>query len=170
LKSQPSNGYEPKSIHHKFSPSKSKAILQSIKSNLGPAYSITHLGHAAVILTTLKFKPPQDRPLDQKRLFSVIPINGRRYLDAKQPKSADAIPLCRALSAIEFQDVERYIYSDDDSKEEVQAKLKIACEEARRSYQRIRDQKSLLTESFSVPEALATAKSVTINRDVLGGY
>lgn len=74
------------------------------------------------------------------------------------------------MSAIEFQDVERYIYSDDDSKEEVQAKLKIACEEARRSYQRIRDQKSLLTESFSVPEALATAKSVTINRDVLGGY
>lgn len=68
--------------------------------------------------------------------------------------------MCRAMSAIEFRDVERYIYTNEDTTEEVRAKLKIACEEARRSYQRIREQKSLLTESFSVAEVMATVKFV----------
>ncbi len=66
--------------------------------------------------------------------------------------------MCRAIGAVEFPDVERYILSEEPNKDEVQQKLKIACEEARRSYQRIREQDSLLTESFAVAMAMATAK------------
>ena len=111
-------------------------------------------------MTLLKAKPPDERPLPhQKTLVSPLFINGRRYLDPSQPKSTDHIPMCRAVSAIEFRDVERYICTADDSKTEIREKLKIACEEARRSYQRIREQKSLLTESFAVMEVVANAKS-----------
>ena len=160
LKVQSKEGYEPASIHHVLSPEQSKAILRSVKEKLGPTYSITYLGHAATLMTMLKFKPPHDRPSDQKHVVSPLFINGRRYLDPQQPKSLDHIPMCQAIGAVEFRDVERYTLSEEPKKKEVQQKLKIACEEARRSYQRVREQDSLLTESFAVADAMATAKSV----------
>ena len=67
--------------------------------------------------------------------------------------------MCRAISGIEFLDVDRYIRTDEDEKQTIRRKLAIACEEARRSYQRIREQRSLLTESFAVAEVMATAKN-----------
>ena len=85
-------------------------------------------------------------------------MNGRRYLDSSRKKAKDYVPLCRAFGAIEFRDVDSYILSDEPSKEEVQGKLKIACEEARRSYQGIREQESILTESISVAESMATTR------------
>lgn len=160
LKVQSGDGYEPASIHHVLSPEQSKAVLRSVKKKLGPTYSVTYLGHAATVMTMLRFKPPHDKPSDQDHVVSPLFVNGRRYLDSQQPKSSDHIPMCRAIGAVEFRDVERYILSKDPNKEEVQQKLKIACEEARRSYQRIREQDSLLTESFAVMEAMATPMSV----------
>lgn len=110
-----------------------------------------------MVMTALQFKSPQERP-SSNRFVSPLFINGRRYLDPKhEPKPY--IPMCRAIGAVEFRDVDRYMVSEDASKEEIQQKLRLACEEARRSYQAIREQRSLLTESFSVAEFMATAKN-----------
>ena len=66
--------------------------------------------------------------------------------------------MCRAIGAIEFRIVDRYQLSGTDSREEVRRKLKIACEEARRSYQAIREEESMLTKSFAVAEYMGTAE------------
>jgi hypothetical protein len=145
------------SIQTVFTAAESRAIMESIKTKIGPAFSITHLGHAAMVMTALQFKSPQERP-SSNRFVSPLFINGRRYLDPKhEPKPY--VPMCRAIGAVVFRDVDRYMVSEDASKEEIQQKLRLACEEARRSYQAIREQQSLLTESFSVAELMATAKN-----------
>lgn len=154
---QAEDGYRPMSIHQSFSPEKSNALLRSVKEKLGPDSSITYLGHAAMVLTMLRLKPPRDRPSDQNRIVSPVFANGRKYLEIEQPKSANHVPMCRAMNAVEFCDVEKIVISNGSSHEETQQKLKRACEEARRSYQRIRKKNSLLTESFFVAETMVTA-------------
>ena len=152
--------YMPKAIHKRFSVKESNAILLAVKEELGRACSVTHLGHAAMVMTVLKFKPVQDRPTHADHLASPLFINGRRYLDQGVAESQRYISLCRAISAIEFRDVESYILSDNACKEEVQKKLRLACTEAFRSYRAVRDQKSVLTESFCMAEYMARAKYV----------
>lgn len=68
--------------------------------------------------------------------------------------------MCKAISANAFRDVGRYILSDNASREEVHGKLILACAEAFRSYQAVRDQKLVLTESFSMAEYMARAKYI----------
>lgn len=161
--------YSPKAIHKRFSVEKSNAILGTVKKELGKTGSVTHLGHAAMVMTMLKFKPVQERPTNATRILSPLFINGRRYLDQNFPGSQNYISLCRAFSTIEFRDVDGYILSDNASKEEVQAKLRLACAEAFRSYQAVQDQKSLLTESISMAEYRAKAKYIqpTFDRAIL---
>lgn len=154
------DGYMPKAIHKRFSVEESDAIFLGVKNKLGKACSVTHLGHAAMVMTMLKFKPVSERPTHGDHLVSPLFINGRRYLDQGVPGSHSHISLCRAFSAIEFRDVESYILSDNASREEVQGKLRLACAEAFRSYQAVRDQKSVLTESLSVAEHMARAKTM----------
>ena len=154
------DGYKPKAIHKRFSVEDSNAILLAVKEKLGKACTVTHLSHAAMVMTMLKFKPVQERPTHGAHLVSPLFINGRRYLDQSVPGSQSYISLCRAISAIEFRNVEGYILSDSASKEEVQGKMRLACAEALRSYQVVRNQKSVLTESFSVAEYMATAKYI----------
>ncbi|CAF9932534.1 MAG: trichothecene 15-O-acetyltransferase [Alectoria fallacina] len=153
------DGYMPKAIHKRFSVKESNAILLAVKEKIGEACFVTQLGHAAMVMTMLKFKPVQERPTHGAQLVSPLFINGRRFLDQCFPPSQNYISMCRAISAISFRNVENYILSDNESKEEVQGKLKLACAEAFRSYQAVRDQKSVLTESFSVAEHIARAKN-----------
>ena len=68
------------------------------------------------------------------------------------------IPMCRAIGAIEFRGLDRYILSKDDKRAKMQRKLQIACDEAWYSYDRVRQQTSLLTESFNMGEFMADAK------------
>ena len=154
------DGYMPKAIHKRFSVEESKVILLAVKEKLGKACSITHLGHAAMVMTMLKFKPAQERPAPGAPLVSPLFMNGRRYLDQDILRSRSCISLCRAFNAIEFRNVEKYILSDNPSQEEIQGKLGLACSEAIRSYQAVRDQKSVLTESFFTAEYMARAKYI----------
>lgn len=128
------------------------------KEKLGRAYSVPHLGHAAMVMTMLKFKPFEDRPTHSGHLASRLFINGRKYLDQGVPGSQNYVSLCRAISAIEFRDVESYVLSDNASKEEVQGKLRLAWAQAFTSYQPVRDQRSILTESFFVADYMAKAR------------
>ena len=151
----------PKAVHKRFSVEETNAVLLGVKAKLGKTCSVTQLGHAAVVMTMLKSKPVDERPMHSTNIVSPLFINARKYLDQDVPESQNYISSCRAFSAIGFRNVEDYILTDDASKEEVQEKLKLACAEAVRSYQAVRDQKSLLTESFYMAEYMTKAKCVS---------
>ena len=48
----------PRIIIHTFTVPESETIIRAVKSRLGPTYTISHLGHAAVVLALLKSSPP----------------------------------------------------------------------------------------------------------------
>ena len=147
------------SIQREFSLEQSKTILRSVKTNIGPQASVTQLGHAAMAMTLLKSRASEERS-DSGRFVSPLFMSGRRYLNPERPKSTYHVPMCRAIGAIEFREVEKYVLLENDGKDKIRMKLKKACEEAVRSYQAIREQESLLTDSFAVAEFLGTAKYV----------
>lgn len=154
------SGSTPRSLHRSFSLERSGAILRSIKEKLGQGHSVTHLGHAAMVLALFKSKPIAERPTESTSLVNLVCINGRRYLRTTYAKSKAYVPMCRAFAAIEFRDVDRYVLSGGVGERELQPKLKIACEEARESYQAIRERESLLTEAFDVTEHIWLAQYV----------
>ena len=84
-------------------------------------------------------------------------MNGRRYLDQGAYKAKEYVPMCRTISAIEFRDVERYICEEGDGVEMVWEKVRLAAEDARRGYERVRGLESLLSEGFGIIEVMATA-------------
>ena len=148
------------SIQKGFSIAQSRKILRAVKAKIGSNGSVTHLGHAAVVLTLLKLQAAKQTLPNKARFVSLLFMSGRRYLNPKGPKATFYVPMCRAIGAIEFRDVERYVCSEKDSIGEVQQKLKIACQEAKRSYQAIRERESVLTESFTAAEFISNAKCV----------
>ncbi len=154
------NRYEPRSIHRSFPVDESAAILRSVKEKLGPSYTITSLGHAAVFMTMLKMRSPRNVSMDQRLFYSPVFMSGRRYLHPGYANSIRHVPMVRAIGIVEFHDVEDYILSDAPSKEEVMKKLRRGCEEALESYQAIRKRESALTESFGLTEHLATLQYV----------
>ena len=148
------------SIQREFSLEQSKIILRSVKTEIGPKASVTQLGHAAVAMTLLRSRASEERASDGGRFVSPLSMSGRRYLNPEHPKSTYHVPMCRAIGAIEFREVEKYVVSENDGKDKIRMKLKKACEEAGRSYHAIREQESLLTDSFAVANFMGTAKYV----------
>ena len=87
-------------------------------------------------------------------------MSGRRYLNPERPKSRYHVPMCRAIGAIKFREAEKYVLLKDDGGDKIRMKLEMACKEAKRSYQAMRDQESLLTDSFATAKFMGTAKYV----------
>ena len=81
------------------------------------------------------------------------------YFNPEKHDNKPYIPNVRALGIIEFHDVERFNPRTASSKEALIEKISLACEEAKRSYERIRDQRSLLTESFAAFDQMQKAWS-----------
>ena len=148
------------SIQREFSLEQTKTILRSVKTRIGPQASVTQLGHAAMAMTLLKSKAVEERASDGGRFASPLFMSGRRYLDPERPKSRYYVPMCRAIGAIKFREAGNYVLLENDGRDKIQIKLKMACEEAKRSYQAVREQESLLTDSFATAEFLGTAKYV----------
>ena len=148
------------SIQREFSLEQSKAILRSVKTEIGSEASITQLGHAAMAMTLLKFKASEEGASDGGRFVSPLFMSGRRFLNPERPKSKYYVPMCRAIGAIEFREAEKYTLLESDGQDKIRIKLKKACEEAGRSYQAIREQESLLTDSFATAAFMGTAKYV----------
>ena len=148
------------SIQREFSLEQSKAILRSVKTEIGSEASVTQLGHAAMAMTLLKFKASEEGASGGGRFLFPLVMSGRRFLNPERPKSKYHVPMCRAIGAIEFREAENYILLESDSQDKIRMKLKKACEEARGSYRAIREQESLLTDSFAAAALMGTAKYV----------
>ena len=143
------------SLFRDFSKEESTAVLRAVKEKLGTSYTVTHLGHAAMVLAMLKFNPPPDNVLEGQSFISPCFMNGRRYLRADPSMTHDHIPVCQAFGVVVFPNVKDYIISSDATNERSAETLIKATKAARTSYQSIREQDSILSESLPIPEYLA---------------
>ena len=117
---------------------------------LGPSYTITHVGHAAMIVAMLKHQNPQGNEAQAilRPIVSSCFINGRRYLKGDGPKGRTYLPNCQATGIVEFPDVREYTYvtsggDEECNKEKAKKALIKACKAANRSYQKIRERESI---------------------------
>ena len=159
--------YIPAYLFHPLTHHESITLLQTVKQKLGPSYTITHLAHAAFILAILRSNPPTDPTPDKTfndndtivpthtPFISPLLTNARRYLDPENPQTKDYTPICQATGLIVFPDYQDLLIRDEISKEEKMTILLKACKASHASYQRIRERKSMLTESLVREELMA---------------
>lgn len=121
-----------------------------MKQELGPPATINHLAHAAMVVAMLRAHPPPSSLLEST-LYSASWIDGRKYLREGYQKF---VPNCRAMGEVIFPCLGEYLVRKDSPKEEVRACVLRAWKTAFVSYQRIREQKSLLSESIPLTEYL----------------
>ena len=127
--------------------------MKAVKK-LGRSYTITHVVHAAMIVTVLKRSSAtnkNDGP--QQPIVSSCFINGRKYLTPDKPEAQRYLPICQATGIIDFPHVLDYTYvARDDQEEKIEAQAKEAllkaCKAANESYQKIRERPSILSESL----------------------
>jgi hypothetical protein len=145
---------------------KSTALLKDIKTYLGPEATITHLGHAAMVLAILRRQPlPNSTSEDEKIFYSPCWLNGRRYLrpfkDHPNPKLS-YFPLCMSYAPVIFKDLDELSLSMEATREETNKALLKACKIAGEQYKKIRDQKNILPGTVALAESLANEMNQSI--------
>jgi 15-O-acetyltransferase Tri3 len=158
-------GLESHEVHFlDFTMKQSICLLQQVKNVIGSDSSITHLGHAAMVLALLRSNPLPLRQLNTvakpSPFYSPCWLNGRRYLlsTVERPDpSTDYIPLCLSFAPILFPDLREFPLSLEAGKEEIRSKLVQACSIASESYRKIRNRKSILPECVVLFEDIGQA-------------
>ncbi|GKT51940.1 putative 15-O-acetyltransferase SAT12 [Colletotrichum spaethianum] len=74
---------DPKTIRRSLTIDQSQAVKQAVKQHLGQDYTLTHLGHAAMILALLRVSPIPSGFSASATVASPLLVNGRRYLNGK---------------------------------------------------------------------------------------
>ncbi|KNG52745.1 15-o-acetyltransferase [Stemphylium lycopersici] len=95
-----------------FTPAETSAIVQAVKSRLGPGYTISHLGQAATALALLKLNPIPDNVSGSPPIIMPLPVNGRRYL--KDEYSQSQYGACQAGAVVQLQDAKSFRVDDND--------------------------------------------------------
>ena len=142
-----------------FTKAQSTSLLQQVKKVVGSDSSITHLGHAAMVLALLRSYPLLQPDMEAKPspLYSPCWLNGRRYLlsTAGHPNPpTDYIPLCISFAPILFADLKDLSLSLEAGKEEIKSKLVYTSRIATKSYRKISNRKSILPECVVLFENL----------------
>lgn len=114
-----------------FTAAESKAIVQAVKSRLGPDYTISHLGQAATALALLKLNPIPDDVAGCPHIIMPLPVNGRRYL--KDEYAQNQYCACQAGAVVQFKDAKSFRV-DDNNKEAVVAMLERGCKLTKEQY------------------------------------
>ncbi|GAD91476.1 conserved hypothetical protein [Paecilomyces variotii No. 5] len=148
----------PRSIFHTFTPEETANLLRAVKERLGPKYTITHLGHAAVLLSLLKTNPP---PADAPETFCVTasPVNSRRFLQEDYAKGTKTYyPVCQSTAPLLFENILSYDPRSCD-KEQLREKLARAAKHTKETYDFWMTQPSFLPASVSFMSIIAAAIS-----------
>ncbi|KAL8769014.1 MAG: hypothetical protein Q9209_004931 [Squamulea sp. 1 TL-2023] len=69
-----------KTLWRDFTQEQSQSVLKAVRGKLGPGYTITHLGQAALLLALLKLNPPGPDVPTSQIWYCSTPVNGRRYM------------------------------------------------------------------------------------------
>ncbi|KAK1478843.1 hypothetical protein CTAM01_14941, partial [Colletotrichum tamarilloi] len=115
-----------------FTTDESQAISKAIKSQLGPQFTFTHLGHAAMVLALLRVSPLPGDASDALFLSSPLPVNGRRYSSGSN--ASIRYGSCQAGASVEFAPLRSYAV-DERNPEAVRMTLASLAHHVRNSYQ-----------------------------------
>ncbi|KAK1522666.1 hypothetical protein CPAR01_14209 [Colletotrichum paranaense] len=102
----------PRTIWRTFTVEQSAAIKAAIKTQLGPNYTVTHLGHAAMVLALLRARPLPADVSDTVVLASPLPVNGRRYL---RGDAAQRYGSCQAGASVEFAPLREWTVDESNA-------------------------------------------------------
>ncbi|KAB8235866.1 15-O-acetyltransferase Tri3 [Aspergillus alliaceus] len=131
LGTRPHTGpYKPRVVTHVFAPKECSAMIKAIKSRLGPKYTITHLGQAAVTQAMLEINPPSPDLPESAAFVTPNSINGRRWMDNAYAPTYYAA--CLANGVVKFNNVKSLIIDPSDKPAMIQALTKGA-EDAKKS-------------------------------------
>ncbi|KAK1671843.1 putative trichothecene 15-O-acetyltransferase [Colletotrichum godetiae] len=122
----------PRTIWASFSADQSQVIGKAIKSRLGPHFTFTHLGHAAMVLAILRVCPLLPDASDSIFLSSPLPVNGRRYLTSSD--ASIRYGSCQAGASVEFAPLRSYVV-DEGNPEAIKATLVRLARYVRDSYE-----------------------------------
>lgn len=114
-----------------FSNAESAAMIRAVKTRLGSQYTISHLGHAAMVLALLKVKPLPAGSPDGTTLITPLPVDGRRFLrDEYVDKQYGS---CQAGAIVEFENLKSWAVDESDT-EAVKSMLERGCKHVKESY------------------------------------
>ncbi|KAB5566840.1 15-O-acetyltransferase Tri3-domain-containing protein [Coniochaeta sp. 2T2.1] len=130
----------PRTEWYRFTKDQSEAIIRAVKTKIGTQYTISHLGHAAMVLALLKTRPLPAGDTTTE-LITPLPVNGRPYLRdglAKGNFSEDRnakvqYGTCQAGAVVEFQHLAQWTVDESD-KTAVKAKLEALARHIKSSY------------------------------------
>nr|ALV66156.1 acetyltransferase [Trichoderma brevicompactum] len=121
----------PRTDIHTFTAAESKAIINGVKTRLGPQYTISHLAQAAVVIAMLEIIQPHN--LTDKDVFvSPMPVNGRRWL--KDELADNHYSICETGAVIRIENIESLVLNNDDDKDTIIGAIKRACEDVKKSF------------------------------------
>jgi hypothetical protein len=115
-----------------FTAAESKAIIQAVKTRLGPGYTISHLGQAATALAILKMNPIPNDFSGSPSIIMPLPVDGRRYL--KHEYRDAQYGACQAGAVVQFNDARSWAVDDEDKSAVVEL-LERGCRVARERYE-----------------------------------
>ncbi|KAH8684788.1 hypothetical protein BGZ60DRAFT_523985 [Tricladium varicosporioides] len=142
--------------------SQTTKILSAIKPLFGQEATITHLGHASMVLALLRHARLCPKDL---YLYSPCWLNGRRYLLYPGsnlqllPPIKSYIPICQSFAPIIFPNIHELALSLEASKDEIREKLVKACHIATEQYVILKTRKSVMPESIALMEYLGSQMS-----------
>lgn len=114
-----------------FTAAETQAIIQAVKSRLGPAYTINHLGQAATALALLKANPIPDNTSTASSIIMPIPLNGLRFL--KDEYVETQYGACQAGAVVQLPDAKAFVVDDND-KAAVVSMLEKLCRMTKEQY------------------------------------
>ncbi|OAA69927.1 15-O-acetyltransferase-like protein [Akanthomyces lecanii RCEF 1005] len=94
-----------------FSKEQTKKMIQAVKTRLGQQYTISHLGHAAMVLALLQSNPLGSSAPPGTALITPLPVNGRRFL--KREHQEHRFGSCQAGAVVEFKDLASWAPATD---------------------------------------------------------
>jgi len=113
-----------------FTAAESTAMIESVKTRVGPEYTISHLGHAATVLALLQIQPVPSDMGDTAYLCSPLPVNGRRYL--KDP-SLTRYGSCQAGAVVQFPNLGSWS-ADENESDAVKQTVERGCKHVKEGY------------------------------------
>ncbi len=106
-------------------------MIRGVKSRVGPQYTISHLGHAAMVLALLKVHPLSAIDPANTQLVTPLPVNGRRFL---RDEFVDRqYGCCQAGAVVEFPNLKSWVVDEGDT-EAVKAMLERGCRHVKEGY------------------------------------
>ncbi|KAF2427534.1 hypothetical protein EJ08DRAFT_699518 [Tothia fuscella] len=134
---------------------KTTALLAAIKTQLYKNATVTHVGHAAMVLAMLRLQNLSSSDKNKHSLYSPCWLNGRRCLTpygySRDPRKW-YVPCLVSYSPIIFPSLEDLVLRPGASRAEVRDMLVKGCNVAEEGYKELREKTSVLPQMVALVE------------------